>query len=115
MTNIQKVAQFAGVSVATVSRVINNSGKVLPETRTKVEEAIKSLNYVPNMLARNFRTAESKSLLVMVTSISNLYYMDTVHGISEYAYENGYDILLSETQESTKRQIEGLLKVKKPV
>lgn len=112
MTNIQKVAQLAGVSVATVSRVINNSDKVTPETRLRVEDAIKSLNYVPNMLARNFRTAESRSLLVMVTSISNLYYMDTVHGISEYAYENGYDILLSETQEDTKRQIEGLLKVK---
>lgn len=112
MTNIQKVAELAGVSVATVSRVINNSDKVLPETRTKVEQAIKSLSYVPNMLARNFRTAESRSLLVMVTSISNLYYMDTVHGISEYAYENGYDILLSETRQDTKRQIEGLLKVK---
>ncbi|MGE5495061.1 MAG: LacI family DNA-binding transcriptional regulator [Burkholderiales bacterium] len=112
MTNIQKVAQLAGVSVATVSRVINNSDKVSPGTRMKVEEAIKSLNYVPNMLARNFRTAESRSLLVMVTSISNLYYMETVHGISEYAYENGYDILLMETQQDTRRQIEGLLKVK---
>lgn len=112
MTNIQKVAKLANVSVATVSRVINNSDKVLPETRAKVEDAIKKLNYIPNMLARNFRTAESRSLLVMVTSISNLYYMETVHGISEYAYENGYDILLSETKEDVKRQIEGLLKVK---
>lgn len=112
MTNIQKVAERANVSVATVSRVINNSGKVLPETRLKVEEAIRSLNYVPNVLARNFRTAESRSLLVMVTSISNYYYMETVHGISEYAYEMGYDILLSETQEDVTRQIDALLKVK---
>lgn len=112
MTNIQKVAERANVSVATVSRVLNNSDKVLPETRLKVEEAIRALNYVPNMLARNFRTAESRSLLVMVTSISNLYYMETIHGISEYAYENGYDILLSETKEDVKRQIDGLLKVK---
>jgi LacI family repressor for deo operon, udp, cdd, tsx, nupC, and nupG len=112
MTNIQKVAERANVSVATVSRVLNNSEKVLPETRQKVEEAIRSLNYVPNMLARQFRTAESRSLLVMVTSISNHYYMETVHGISEYAYENGYDILLSETKEDVQRQIDGLLKVK---
>ena len=110
MTNIQKVAERANVSVATVSRVLNNSAKVLPETRMKVEEAIRALNYVPNMLARNFRTAESRSLLVMVTSISNLYTMETIHGISEYAYENGYDILLSETKEDVKRQIDGLLK-----
>lgn len=112
MTNIQKVAELAGVSVATVSRVINNSDKVLPETKARVEQAIKSLNYVPNMLARNFRTAESKSILVMVTDISNLFYMEAVHGISDYAYENGYDILLSETRQDIKRQIEGLLKVK---
>ena len=112
MTNIQKVAERAHVSVATVSRVLNNSDKVLPETRTKVEDAIRALNYVPNMLARNFRTAESRSLLVMVTGISNLYYLETIHGISEYAYENGYDILLSETKEDVKRQIDGLLKVK---
>ena len=112
MTNIQKVAKQANVSVATVSRVINNSDKVSPKTRLKVEEAIKALNYVPNMLARNFRTAESKSILVMVTSISNFFYMETIHGISEYAYEKGYDILLSETKENVKRQIDALSKVK---
>ena len=112
MTNIQKVAQQANVSVATVSRVLNNSDKVSENTRSKVEEAIKELNYVPNMLARNFRTAESKSILVMVTSISNFFYMETVHGISQYAYEQGYDILLCETKEHIKRQIDALEKVK---
>ena len=50
------------------------------------------------MLARNFRTSKSKSILVILTNISNLFYMEIVHGISEYANEQGYDILLSETQ-----------------
>lgn len=115
MTNIQKVAELANVSIATVSRVINNSGKVSPETRIKVEEAIKRLNYVPNMLARNFRTAASKSILVMFSDISNLFYLEIIRGISEYAYKKGYDILISETKEDINRQIDGLLKVKNHV
>lgn len=112
MTNIQKVAELANVSVATVSRVINHSGNVTEKTRRKVEEAIAELNYVPNMLARNFRTSKSKTILIILTNISNLFYMEIVHGISEYANARGYDILLSETNGELNRQIECLQKVK---
>ena len=112
MTNIQKVAKLANVSVATVSRVLNNAGNVAPKTRKQVEDAIAKLNYVPNMLARNFRTSKSKSILVILTNISNLFYMEIVHGISEYANEQGYDILLSETNGVLEKQIECLNKVK---
>lgn len=75
MTNIQKVAEKAGVSVATVSRVINGSGKVTEKTRKRVEDVIAEMNYVPNMLARNFRTSKSKTILIILTNISNLFYM----------------------------------------
>ncbi|MDD3403099.1 MAG: LacI family DNA-binding transcriptional regulator [Hespellia sp.] len=112
MTNIQEVAELAKVSVATVSRVLNHSDKVTPKTRKKVEDAIKELNYVPNMLARNFRTSKSKSILVILTNISNLFYMEIVHGIRKYANSKGYDILLSETDGELERQIECMQKVK---
>lgn len=112
MTNIQKVAQHANVSVATVSRVLNQNSNVTPQTRQRVEEAIQELKYVPNMLARNFRTSQSKSILVVLTNISNLFYMEMVHGISEYASTKGYDILLSETNGDAQKQIECLNKVK---
>jgi DNA-binding LacI/PurR family transcriptional regulator len=85
---------------------------VAPETRRKVEQAIQELKYVPNMLARNFRTSQSKSILVILTSISNLFYMELVRGISEYANQKGYDILLSETNGDSKKQIACLEKVK---
>jgi alanine racemase len=112
MTNIQKVAKIAKVSVATVSRVLNNAENVAPKTRHKVKEAIEQANYVPNMLARNFRTSKSQSILVILTNISNLFYLEIVHGISEYAGEQGYDILLSETNGTLSKQIDGLKKVK---
>lgn len=112
MVNIQEVARLADVSTATVSRVINNSSKVSPKTRRKVEEAIAKLNYVPNALGRNLRLSESRTILVMITSISNLFYTEIVRGISEIAYENGYEILLSETNADLRRQLNCLLKVK---
>lgn len=112
MTNIQEVAKHAQVSVATVSRVLNQNSNVTEKTRQKVEDAIRELHYVPNMLARNFRTSQSKSILVMLTNISNLFYMEMVHGISEYANEQGYEILLSETNGDAKKQIDCLNKVK---
>jgi LacI family transcriptional regulator, repressor for deo operon, udp, cdd, tsx, nupC, and nupG len=112
MANIQDVAQLAKVSVATVSRVINGSERVTAKTRQRVEAAVAQLSYVPNMLGRNLRTSASRSILVMVTSISNLFYLETIRGISEVATENGYEILLSETGEDLHRQIACLEKVK---
>jgi DNA-binding LacI/PurR family transcriptional regulator len=112
MANIKKVADRANVSVATVSRVLNGAENVQTKTKLKVEAAIEELNYVPNMLARNLRISRSKSLLVILTSISNLFYMEIVHGISKYAANHGYDILLSETNGELSRQIECLEKIK---
>lgn len=112
MTNIQKVAKLANVSVATVSRVLNGSDSVTPQTRQKVEKAIERFNYEPNMLARNFRTSRSQSILVILTNMSNLFYLEIVHGISEYAEERGYDVLFIETNGTLDKQIKGLKKIK---
>ncbi|MDF2859468.1 MAG: LacI family transcriptional regulator, partial [Neobacillus sp.] len=81
MANIQQVAQKAGVSVATVSRVINNAESVAPKTRLKVENAIKVLNYEPSMLGRNLRNSESRLLIVLIPSISNPFYTEVINGI----------------------------------
>lgn len=60
MANINDVAQAAGVSLATVSRVISGQASVRPETRDRVLQAIRELNYQPNALARQLRTQETK-------------------------------------------------------
>jgi DNA-binding LacI/PurR family transcriptional regulator len=67
--SIQKIARLAGVSVATVSRVLNNSDTVKAQNREKVLQAIKASNYQPNLLARQLRTARSSMILVMVSDI----------------------------------------------
>lgn len=92
--SIQKIARLAGVSVATVSRVLNNLGSVKPENRERVLNAIKESNYQPNLLARQLRTARSNMLLVMVSNIANPFCADVVKGIEAEAEKNGYRILL---------------------
>lgn len=85
---------MAGVSVATVSRVLNNSDSVKPANRQKVLEAIEESNYQPNLLARQLRTARSSMILVLVSDISNPFCAEVVKGIEEEAEKNGYRILL---------------------
>lgn len=104
MANIQHVAQKAGVSVATVSRVLNNVTSVSQKTRLKVENAIKELNYQPSMLGRNLRNSESRLILVLIPSISNPFYTEIIKGIENIAILNNYNILLCETDSNPQRE-----------
>ncbi|MGB9098506.1 LacI family DNA-binding transcriptional regulator [Erwinia sp.] len=101
--SIQKIARLAGVSVATVSRVLNNSDSVKDANREKVLKAIKESNYQPNLLARQLRTARSSMILVMVSDISNPFCADVVKGIEEQAEANGYRILLCNSGSNIER------------
>ncbi|MCV9877988.1 LacI family DNA-binding transcriptional regulator [Brenneria izbisi] len=101
--SIQKIARIAGVSVATVSRVLNNVNTVKPQNRERVLNAIKTSNYQPNLLARQLRTARSNMLLVMVSNIANPFCADVVKGIEAEAEENGYRILLCNSGSDTIR------------
>ncbi|GGA65411.1 LacI family DNA-binding transcriptional regulator [Ornithinibacillus halotolerans] len=104
MANIQQIAKKAGVSVATVSRVLNNATLVSPKTRSKVEEAIKELNYEPSMLGRNLRNSESRLILVLLPSISNPFYTEIINGIQNTAIASDYNILLCETDSKPERE-----------
>ncbi|WP_042146700.1 LacI family DNA-binding transcriptional regulator [Paucisalibacillus sp. EB02] len=104
MANIQQIAKRAGVSVATVSRVLNHATSVSPKTRSKVEEAIKELNYEPSMLGRNLRNSESRLLLVLLPTIANPFYTEIINGIQDTAIASDYNILLCETDSKPERE-----------
>ncbi|QLR42171.1 LacI family DNA-binding transcriptional regulator [Enterobacter sp. RHBSTW-00994] len=106
--SIQKIAQLAGVSVATVSRVLNNSDTVKAKNRERVLQAIKESNYQPNLLARQLRTARSYMILVMVSNIANPFCAEVVKGIEEEAEKNGYRILLCNSGSDIDRSRSGL-------
>lgn len=92
--SIQKIARLAGVSVATVSRVLNNSESVKEKNRERVLKAIAESNYQPNLMARQLRTARSSMILVLVSNIANPFCAEVVKGIEEEAEQNGFRILL---------------------
>ena len=94
MSTIEEVAQESGVSVATVSRVINRNGKVSAITRQKVLAAIAKLNYHPNTWGRSLRKGQSRILLILVPNITNPYYSPIVHGIQDIARHNRYQTML---------------------
>ncbi len=94
---IKDVAKYAGVSVATISRVLNKSAVVSPETSEKVLHAIKELNYKPNFLGRNLRKRETNVILALVPSTEHTYYSEIIHGMQVKAADCGYDILTSVT------------------
>lgn len=104
LSTIQDVANKAGVSVATVSRVLNKSDKVAEKSRIRVEEAIKELNYQPNLLGRNLRQSATKKIVVLLPTLANSFYSKLVKGMDDVASEHGYKLMLITTR--MKRKVE---------
>ena len=102
--SIEKVAHLAGVSTATVSRVLNGYAGVRPATRERVLAAIAACRYQPNLLARQLRTSKSRMLLVLVSNIINPFCSRVVRGIEAEAEANGYHILLCNSDSQTQRE-----------
>lgn len=101
MSTIHDVAKEAGVSTATVSRVLHNSNAVTPKTRDVVLSAIQRLNYNPNALARQMRTQKTHSVIVTVPDIGNIFFTEVIYGIEECAKKYGYQVLIVDTHEQS--------------
>lgn len=91
MATIQDVARLAGVSTATVSRVLNDNYKVSDKRRQLVLDAVRQLGYRPNIVGRNLSRSENRTILVVSAWIDD----DMMHGAASAAKELGYDIVLS--------------------
>lgn len=104
MTTISDVARLAGVSPVTVSRVINGAGSVRPETRTRVQQAIEELHYLPNVAARSLRSKRTKTLALLVPDITNSFWTTVARGVEDEAQNGGYSVLLCNTDEDAAKQ-----------
>ncbi len=103
-SNIAEVARLSGVSVATVSRVLNSNQHVSPETRKKVLESIDKLNYVPNQLAAKMRKQRSGFVVVVVPDIGNPFFSRIITAIEETAKDFDYTVFVSDTQNSVEKE-----------
>lgn len=108
MATIQDVAALAGVSVASVSRVVNNSRAVQPATRERVERAARELGYVPNEAARSLKLARSKLLACVIPDVTNPFFPELVRGIEDIAIAEGYGTLLCNTDDDSQKEADYL-------
>ncbi|WP_217544303.1 LacI family DNA-binding transcriptional regulator [Streptomyces sp. GbtcB6] len=104
MPTMADVARSAGVSVATVSHVLNETRPVLPHTRQAVLDAIEELGYTPNTLARSLVTSRTRSIGLAVSAISNPYFTEILQGVEAAVLEHGYSLLIADPHDDPEHE-----------
>jgi LacI family transcriptional regulator, fructose operon transcriptional repressor len=104
MVSIKDVAKAAGVSTATVSRVLSNGAHVRPEVRERVMEVVEQLSYRPNLLARSLRSQQSNTIGLIVSDIRNPFFTEMSRAIEDMAYEQGLSLILCNTDENPEKE-----------
>lgn len=102
--NIKDIARELNVSVSTVSRAINNQGRVSPKTRAAVLKTIERLNYRPNESARALREKRTKTLGILVPDIGNEFFAMVIKGAEAAAWREGYSLLVMSSNEEIERE-----------
>lgn len=104
MTSIKDVAREAGVSTATVSRVLSNKPHVRPELRKRVLQAVEELNYRPNLVARSLRVQRSNTIGLIVADIRNPFFTSVSRAVEDSAYDQGFSVFLCNTDENPEKE-----------
>ena len=106
---IADVAKSAGVSAATVGRVVGGYGTVSSKTRDKVMQAIAELGYSPNVVAQGLRSRKTKTIAVVIGSISNSFFANMVNAIENEADEYGYNVIICNTNEDPELEMKQIV------
>ena len=125
MATIYDVAKYAGVSVATVSAVVNDSSFVSRELRQKVTAAIEALHYTPNLLARSLAIKRTNTLGMLIPDIANPFYSGILRGVEDRAQKSGYAVIAGNSDNCTRKEeaylnlllskrVDGILLIKAP-
>lgn len=106
MSSLIDVAKIAGVSIATVSRVISHPEKVAPATQAHVRKAMKELSYQPNRVARRLRQRGGKRHLLglIIPDIQNPFFSEMARGVEDVAYANEFAVMLCNSDEDTRKE-----------
>ena len=106
MATLKDVAREAGLTVGTVSRILNNRGYISSNAREKGEEAMKKLNYRPNEVARSLHGKSTNTIGLIVPHIKHPYFAETISNLENQAYKKGYKILLCNSQSIREKEKE---------
>jgi LacI family transcriptional regulator len=99
---IKDIAARAGVSISTVSNVMNNKSNVGEKTRARILELCREMNYIPNPAGKNLKAKESKTILFNFSDFDRSFYLKIIEGINDYAGDNGYDLMICTTKSCEK-------------
>lgn len=103
--SIKEIAKLSGVSIATVSRVINNNGRFSEETRKKVMDTIKETGYQIDHSAKTFRMKKSFSIGIIVPDITNYFFAKVVENIEKELFKEGYSTIICNTARDTEKEM----------
>ena len=103
--NIYDIAREAGVSIATISRVVNGKGTVSEKTRRKVEAVLVRYHYMPDQIARGLVTKSTRTVAVMTIDIRDIYYANVAYTIEQGLSRYGYNVLLCNTGDDTQEKL----------
>lgn len=101
---IYEIAKRANVSIATVSKVINNNGRISENTRKKVKKIIEETNYEPNMIASALMGKQTKTIGLLIPDLSNPFFAELAKHIEVYGQEYGYNIVICNTDYDSKKE-----------
>lgn len=101
---MKEIAKKLGVSVSTVSRALKDSPELHPDTKKRVVEMAKSMNYQYNLLAQSLRISRSKVLGVIVPELTSHFFSSNISGIQDTAYKRGYNIMICQSNESYEQE-----------
>ncbi|WP_400162711.1 LacI family DNA-binding transcriptional regulator [Brevibacillus sp. TJ4] len=104
MPTIRDVARLAGVSVATVSRVINQNGYVNKDTEQKVRKAIEQLQYMPNSVARGLAGKQTGTIALILPDISNPFFPEIARAVEDVAQKQGYTVILCNSDDQGQKE-----------
>lgn len=105
---IKDIAKALGLSNSTVSRALRDSYEISIETKQKVLAYAASMNYRPNPVALSLKERRTRSIGIVVSEIANSFFSQAINGIESIAQANGYNVIITQTQESSEREIENI-------
>ncbi|MBT8324393.1 MAG: LacI family transcriptional regulator [Winogradskyella sp.] len=104
MVTLKELANLLEVSVSTVSKALNDSAEIGDATKVRVKKLAKELNYQPNRIAQQLKSNKTRTIGVLVPSITNPFFADVLHAIERKASEENYDIIVSITDEDLNKE-----------
>ncbi|MBN3584150.1 LacI family DNA-binding transcriptional regulator [Algoriphagus aestuarii] len=102
---MKEIAKKLGVSVSTISRALKDSPELHPETKRKIVEMAKEMNYQPNLLAQSLRISRTKTLGVIVPEITSHFFASCISGIQDQATTRGYNVMICQSNEHLELEI----------